>query len=161
MIRPAEPDDARAIAAILSPIIAQTTITFTSQPLAAADVQADIAAHRERGDPYLVAEQDGAIAGFAKYGPFRGGPGYARTAELTVHLSPAARGAGHGRALVDALVRHGRAAGMRSLIAGISAENDSALKFHEKLGFSQVGQVQDAGFKFDRFIDLVLMQKIL
>ncbi|PTX54099.1 phosphinothricin acetyltransferase [Litoreibacter ponti] len=161
MIRPAKLRDADAIVAILNPIIQETTITFTSQPATYEDVFAGIEAHARRSDPYLVVETDGAVVGFAKYGPFRNGDGYARAAEITVHLAETARGLGLGRDLVDALVRHGRAAGIHTLIAGISAENDNALKFHAKLGFREAGRVADAGYKFGRYIDLILLQKIL
>lgn len=161
LIRPAEPKDAGTIAAILNPIIAETTITFAPDSVTGQVVRDEVQNHAERGDPYLVAEDAGMVFGLGKYGPFRGGAGYARTAEITVHLAPDARDKGFGRALVEALEAHARAAGKRSLIAGISGDNESALAFHAHLGFAQVARIPQAGHKFGRYIDLVLMQKFL
>ena len=161
LIRPARPDDAAGILAILNPIIAETTITFSPNRLSESDFQDALSENKNQGAPYLVAEDCGVIAGYAKYGPFRAGEGYARIVEITVHVTPTARGKGLGRRLVDALNDHARAAGIRSLIAGISSENVSAVEFHKKLGFEHVGLVQQAGYKFGRFIDLVLMQKFV
>lgn len=158
-IRPAQADDADGILAILNPIIAQTTITFAPDLLGREDVLAGLASHAERGDPYLVAAQGDQVLGFAKYGPFRGGEGYRRIAETTVHLAPSARGSGLGRQLVTALEVHAKAAGKHSLIAGISGENTQAIAFHAHLGFSEVGRIPQAGYKFGRYLDLVMMQK--
>jgi phosphinothricin acetyltransferase len=161
LIRPARPDDAAGILTILNPIIAETTITFSARRLSDADIRDTLTDHHGWNAPYLVAESDGAIAGYAKYGPFRAGDGYTRTAEITVHLAADARGQGTGRRLVGALEDHARGAGLHSLIAGISSENASAVEFHTKLGFEHVGLVPQAGYKFGRFIDLVLMQKFV
>ena len=161
LIRPARPDDAVGILAILNPIIAETTITFSARKLSETDIRGALSDHHGWNAPYLVAESNGTIAGYAKYGPFRVGDGYARTGEITVHLAANARGQGTGRRLVGALEDHARGAGLHSLIAGISSENDSAVEFHTKLGFEHVGLVPQAGYKFGRFIDLVLMQKFV
>ena len=161
LIRTARPEDAKGILSVLNPIIAETTITFSPTQVTEAELCAALADHQRRGDPYLVADIDGVIAGYAKYGPFRAGDGYARTAELTIHLSPTARGHGLGRRLLNALHEHAGNAGIHSLIAGISAENAPAIAFHGKLGFAQVGLIPQAGYKFGRFIDLVLMQKFV
>lgn len=161
LIRPARPSDATGICAILNPIIQETTITFSPQPVTPSDVKDGVANHAQRGDPYLVAEDSGAVVGYAKYGPFRSGLGYAQTVELTVHIASTLRGRGLGRTLVTALEDHARAAQVHSMIAGISAENPPAIAFHKKLGFSQVGLIPRAGHKFERYIDLVLMQKFV
>jgi len=151
-IRPARPGDAPGIAAIMAPIIRDTTITFSPTPLAPEGV--DIA-------NTFVATQGAEVIGFAKHGPFRGGAGYAHTAEITLHLAPQARGTGLGKALLEQLEIQARDAGKHSLIAGISAENDNAIGFHAHHGFAEVGRVPQAGHKFGRYIDLVLMQKFL
>lgn len=167
-IRAATPQDAPGILAILNPIILETTITFAPAPATQSDVTEGVRAHANRGDPYLVAvdhaqEEQGEemVVGFAKYGPFRAGEGYGRTAEITLHLAPHMRGKGLGPRLLKRLETHARAAGKHSLVAGISAENAAGLAFHRKSGFVQVGRIPQAGHKFGRFIDLVLMQKFL
>ncbi|SFE07799.1 GNAT family N-acetyltransferase [Roseivivax sediminis] len=157
-VRPATASDAAAIAAIINPIITGTTITFAADPRAPSQIRDSIAASR---GAYFVVEQGGAVAGFCNYTPFRGGAGYARTLEHTVVLASGARGAGLGRALMTALEAHAIAAGGRSLVAAISAENEGGLHFHAALDFTEVGRVAQAGHKFDRWIDLVLMQKML
>jgi phosphinothricin acetyltransferase len=81
--------------------------------------------------------------------------------EHSVVLAPEARGAGLGRALMHALEEHARAAGVHCLIAGVSAENPSGLRFHGAIGFEEVARLPEVGFKNGRFLDLVLMQKML
>ncbi|WP_281857085.1 GNAT family N-acetyltransferase [Litoreibacter halocynthiae] len=161
LIRTARPEDAKGILSVLNPIIAETAITFSPTQVTEAELFAALADHQRRNDPFFVADMDGVIAGYAKYGPFRAGDGYAHTAELTIHLSPTARGRGLGRRMFNALHDHASAAGIHSLMAGISAENAPAIAFHGKLGLKKVGLIPQAGYKFGRFIDLVLMQKFV
>ncbi|EAR49680.1 phosphinothricin N-acetyltransferase, putative [Oceanicola granulosus HTCC2516] len=156
MIRAARTQDATAIAAVWNGIIETTTVTFASEPKSVAAVTELIA---ER--PVLVAERAGAVAGFATFGPFRGGSGYRHTAELTVHLTEAARGQGLGRRLVAALEAEAAGQGVHVLVAAISAENAGALAFHARLGFEEAGRLAEVGRKFGRWLDLVLMQKRL
>lgn len=156
MIRAATPQDAAAIAAIWNHYIRETTATFLPDEKTEADVRAIIAT-----DVCLVAETGDGIAGFGRYFQFRGGRGYAHTAEHTVLLAQGSAGKGTGRALMAALIAHARAAGKHSLWAGISAENPAAVGFHAALGFEHVARLPEVGFKFGRWIDLILMQKRL
>ncbi|MDU8913237.1 N-acetyltransferase family protein [Aestuariicoccus sp. MJ-SS9] len=158
IVRPARAGDAAAIAAIWNPIIDDTAITFTTAPKTEAGIAADVAA---RGAAFQVAETDGTAIGFATYFPFRGGPGYARTMEHSVMLAPEARGQGAGRALMTALEAVARDAGIHSLIGGVSGENPEGVAFHERLGFKEIARLPEVGFKFGRWMDLVLMQKML
>ncbi len=157
LIRAAELRDAGGVAAIWNPLIRDTTVTFTPDEKTIAEVEAMIAGP----DPMLVIEEAGAILGFARYFQFRGGAGYRFTAEHTILLAPQGRGGGRGRALMTALADHARAAGRHSLIGGVSAENAAGLAFHAACGFQVVGTVPEAGFKFGRWLDLVLMQRRL
>lgn len=155
-IRPARPADADHIRALQNGIIRATTITFTTVEKTAADIAATIAEGRT-----LVAHADGAFAGFASYGPFRGGPGYAHTAEHTILTLPAAQGRGIAAALLAAMEDHARGAAIHSLIAGISGENPRAIAFHLKHGYTRAALIREAGWKFGRWLDLVLCHKIL
>ena len=160
-IRTARPEDADQIAAFWNPLIEQTTITFTTEPKSPVAIAADIAAKADTGLPYLALEISGRVVGFATYAQFRGGPGYRHTMEHSIILAPEVRSAGYGRALMQAVAAHARQNKVHSLMAGISGENTQAVAFHKKCGFETVGTVPQAGWKFGRWINLILMQKLI
>ena len=157
MIRPARTADAAAIATIWAPIVRDTTITFTTVVKSAADIEALIASAR----PFLVTEEEGTATGFALVQPFRSGPGYRFTGEQTIHLSPAARGRGQGRRLIEALCLSAGEAGWRSLWAGVSGENTAGIAFHAACGYATMAVLPEVGHKFGRPLDLVLMRRVL
>lgn len=161
MIRPAHLGDVTAVAAIWNHIIRDTAATFTTALKTPEGLAADLATRVAAGQAFLVAEEAGQVIGFATYSQFRGGPGYARTMEHTIHIAPLAQGRGTGRALMAALCDHAAAAGVHSLWAGVSGENPAGIAFHRKLGFAEVARLPDVGFKFGRWMDLVLLQKFL
>ena len=101
------------------------------------------------------------VVGFATYKGFRAGDGYTHSVESTVILAPDELGKGIAHALMQNLEDHARAVGIHTLIAAIGGENHRALAFHATLGFRQVGVIAEAGRKYDRWLDLHLMQKIL
>ncbi len=157
-LRQAREGDAAEIAAISNAIIKDSLITFTTDTRSVASVASDI---RERGPGCLVAELEGRVAGFATYGPFRRGVGYARCCEHTIQLAPHARGQGLGRGLMSALEARAVADGIHVMVAGISSANPDGVAFHAALGFAEVGRMPEVGRKWGRWLDLVLMQKIL
>ena len=157
MIRNAHASDAPAIAAIWNPIIRDTAITFSSIEKSLEEVEALIT----DAPLCIVDEADGDVTGFAYLSQFRGGPGYARTMELSIHLAPDARGKGRGRVLMDALVDWANAEGCGSLWAGVSAENPGSVDFHHRCGFETVTVLPKVGFKFGRWLDLTLMRRAL
>ncbi len=157
-VRQAQPSDAADIAAINNAIIRDTLVTFTTDERTAEAIAADI---RQRGPSYLVVEDYGTVLGSATYGPFRHGPGYARSCEHAIYLAPDARGKGAGRALMTELEAAACADGIHVLVAGVSSANPAAIAFHKAVGFQQVGLMPEVGFKWNRWLDLVLMQKIL
>jgi phosphinothricin acetyltransferase len=157
-IRQAAPKDAVAIAAIWNREISEGVSTFNSVEKSDAEITSMIA---DRGAATLVAEAEGTLIGFATYGPFRGGIGYAHSMEHTIYLDPAARGRGAGRALMRAIEKVARTNGVHVLVAGIGGENAAGIAFHSALGFEEVGRMPEVGRKFGRWMDLVLMQKIL
>ena len=160
IIRPALPADIPAILDLWNPFIRDTMVTFSSEEKTADSLSDMIAARRRAGQEFFLAE-DGALLGIATYAQFRGGNGYAHAMEHTIILSPEAKGKGVGRALMTHLENHARAGGAHTLFAGVSSGNPDGVAFHEKIGFTVVARIPEVGRKFDRWWDLVLMQKML
>lgn len=152
MIRPARSTDIAAILGIWNHAIRTSTATFTTDEKSPDDIKHMIASR-----PVLVVEG----SGFASYGPFRSGPGYAGVVEHTVYVEPAHHRRGLGRALLAATEAHAEAAGNRILIGGLCGENTAARALHEALGFEMTAQMPDVGRKFGRTLDLIFMQKNL
>lgn len=161
MIRPAHPSDIDAILAFWNPYIRDTVVTFSSEEKTPEDLARMIARRRAEGREFLIAEEDGQVLGFVTYDQFRGGNGYAHAMEHTIILSPQAQGRGAGRILMTAIEEHARSHGVHIMVGGISAENRAGLSFHKAVGYTDAGTVRQAGYKFGRWIDLCLVQKIL
>lgn len=158
IFRQADETDAAQICAIANPIIRDTLVTFTSEVRNEAGIAQEIA---ERGPAFLVAEQQNRVVGFATFFPFRQGPGYARTREHSVQLAPRIRGRGVGGEIMTRLEAVAVSRSVHVLVAGISSANPKAVVFHERLGFSKIGQMSQVGYKQGRWLDLILMQKTL
>lgn len=115
-----------------------------------------------RGLPYLVAELDGKVGGFATAGPYRPRPAYRHTVEDTVYVAPGCERRGLGRALLSALIGDCTALGYRRMVAVIGdSANLPSIRLHEKLGFSPAGRIPSVGFKFGRWVDVVILQRAL
>lgn len=161
-IRPATADDAVAIQSILNALIETTTIEWTETPHTIDRIHAWMDAH----EVVLVAveesgSQAGEIAGLSAYGWFRDAmirPGYRFTVESTVHVRESHWGSGVGRALMVALIDAARKNGKHVMVAAVDGENESSVRFHERLGFVEVGRLPELGEKFGRWLDLVLLQ---
>nr|WP_296748386.1 GNAT family N-acetyltransferase [Thioalkalivibrio sp.] len=160
-IRYANGGDAAAIAAIWNPQIRDSAFTFDHRVYSVDDIAAMIVERQAAGHVWVVVEHERHISGFASFAPFRQGDGYGRTMEHTIFLDPEAGGDGLGELLMQAVEHEARARGVHSLIACVTGENSVALKFHRNLGFATVGTIPQAGWKFGRWIDLVILQKML
>ena len=158
IIRPAKQTDAAVAAEIWNAEIRNGISTFNSLEKSVSELEDQI---QSRGSAFQIAEHEGEVIGFATYFPFRGGVGYARSKEHTIYLSPNARGLGAGRALMDALLSAAKNNGVHSMMAGIAGENEAGVRFHAALGFKHVARVPEVGYKFNRWMDLILMQKFL
>jgi L-amino acid N-acyltransferase len=161
MIRPARAADAPALAALLNHWILHTAVTFNPVPKTEADVLDMILAKAADGHAVLVAEEGGTVIGQASYGQFRGGTGYRTCMEHSISLLPGIPRRGLGRALLTAIEDHARTQGAHQMIAGVSGENPDGQAFHARMGYRHIATVPQAGFKFGRYMDLVLMQKFL
>ncbi|QTN18152.1 N-acetyltransferase [Brevundimonas sp. AJA228-03] len=160
MIREATPSDLTAITALYGREVLTGTATFELDPPSLAEMTARFEAVRARGLPWLVAGIDGAFAGYAYASPFRPRPAYRYGVEGSIYVEADARGRGVGRALLTALVDRVRAMGLRHVIGAISdsATSEASIALHQRLGFRRVGTYAQVGWKFDRWIDVHLMQ---
>ncbi len=158
----ATPDHHAAIAAIRTDVVRQTTAIFHTNEWTVPEVADLIAARRAAGrDLWVAVDARSTVLGFATYDRFRGGDGYDRTMEHSIFLTPQARGQGAGRALMQVLEAQAATVGVHVMVAAIDADNQAAQQFHAALGYAETGRMPQVGRKFGRWLDLVLMQKIL
>jgi L-amino acid N-acyltransferase len=160
-ISAASSSDIPEITAIYNRVIATSTAVFSDRQVSEQDRLDWLETRRARGFPILVARDAGRTVAFASYGDFRAWPGYRYTVEHSVHVAESHRRRGLGRRLVEALVEHAGHAGLHVLIAGVDADNEASLALHEGLGFARVAELREVAWKFDRWIDLVLLQRTL
>ncbi|MFT4268744.1 MAG: GNAT family N-acetyltransferase [Xenophilus sp.] len=162
-IRPSRDDDVAAITAIYAHHVLHGTGTFETEPPAEADMAARRADVLAKGLPYLVAQDEGGrVLGFAYCNWFKPRPAYRYSAEDSIYLHESARGRGVGRLLLTALCEAAEAAGVRKLIAVIGdSANAGSVGVHRALGFTPVGTLANVGWKFNRWLDVVLMDKVL
>jgi phosphinothricin acetyltransferase len=160
-IRDASEDDLPAILDIYNDVLTTSTAIYRDEPATLDERAAWFASRRKDGHPVLVAVEGGDVVGLATYGGFRAWPGYRFTVEHSVYVRADRRGHGVGRAVMDPLIDRARKAGLHVMIAGVDADNEGSIRFHERLGFTKAAHLREVGFKFGRWLDLVLMQRIL
>ena len=158
-IRPVEARDNAAITRIYAHAVRHGTASFETEPPDVARRQAALAAG---GYPFLVAALAGTVAGYAYAGPYRARPAYRFTVEDSIYVTPQAQRGGIGRALLERLLDDAQARGFRQMIAviGDSAQTPS-IALHRACAFRLIGTFEAVGFKFDRWLDSVLMQRAL
>ena len=153
------PGDLPAINAIYNDAIAHTTATFDTEVKSLDERRQWFAGHGGR-HPVLVAEEAGEVVGWASLSAYSDRKAYDGLAELSVYIRADARGRGLGRRLMVAIIEAGRVAGLHSIYSRISAGNDASVHLHEALGFRHMGVMKEAGFKFDRWLDVIFMQRM-
>lgn len=159
-IRPADEGDIPAIAAIYAHHVRTGTATFETEAPDEAEMRRRFGVLREGGFPYIVAEVDGVIAGYAYAGPYRPRFAYRFSLEDSIYLDPKFAGKGLGRALLERLIVECEAFGCRQLIAVIGdSGNAASVGVHAALGFTHTGTLTNVGFKFGRWLDTVIMQR--
>lgn len=163
IIRPSRDEDVPAITAIYAHHVLHGTGTFEVDPPTPADMAARRADVLAKGLPWLVAvADDGALAGYAYCTWFKPRPAYRFSAEDSIYLAPGIQGRGLGRALLAELAARAEATGVRKLIAVIGdSANTGSVGVHRSLGFAHVGVLKSCGWKFGRWLDVVLMDKAL
>lgn len=160
-VRPARANDAAAIAAIYAHHVAHGTASFDTDPRSEAETAAKIAECATRGWPFLVAERDGRVIGYAYATQFRDRPAYRTTCENSIYLDPDAIGRGVGTLLLGALIEEATAAGFRQMIAVIGGAEPASASLHARSGFVETGRMRSAGRKHGRWLDTLYMQKSL
>ena len=160
IIRSAGADDLSAIDDIYNHYVATSTCTYQYEPTTPAERRAWFDAH-DAAHPITVAELDGAVVGWGALSRFRERGGYRFTVENTVYVRHDAHRRGVGRALLDDLVARARALGHTTIIAGVSAEKAPSLALHARAGFVEVARFSRVGWKFDRWLDVVFLPKML
>lgn len=161
-VRDAEEADMPSVLEIYAPEVLTGWATFEETPPLVAEMRRRRAEVLSAGLPYLVAERDGRVAGYAYATSYRTRPAYRYTVEDSVYVAPWARGQEVGRALLAALVAGCEAGPWRQMVAVIGdSRNAGSVALHASLGFRQAGTFEAVGFKLGRWVDTVLMQRAL
>jgi L-amino acid N-acyltransferase YncA len=153
---------AGAILAILNEAIENSTALYDYRPRTPAMMAAWFDAKEQARYPVLgVADETGQLLGFGSYGPFRAWPAYKYSVEHSLYVERSHRGRGIGKLLLAELIASATRQDYHTLIGGIDAQNDASIALHRRLGFEQCAHIRQAGFKFNRWLDLVFYQLLL
>jgi phosphinothricin acetyltransferase len=161
--RPATLADAPALVDIYNHYVSTSTVTFDLDVWTADDMAHKIVTVAALGMPFIVAEREGKLVGYAYLSTFREKAAYDTTMENTLYLHESARGLGIGGTMLEELCRLGAIAGVREVVAVIANTPDAvpSIRLHDKAGFARVGEMDNVGRKFDEWIGIVMMQKSL
>jgi L-amino acid N-acyltransferase YncA len=159
-IRLAEPADAEAIRRIYNHEVTSSTVTFDLVPRTL-DEQLEWLEARSGAHAVLVAADDGEVVGFASLSPYRDRPAYSTTVEDSVYVATEARGRGVGRMLLEELVKLATQHGFHTIMARIVGGHEASIALHRSVGFEVVGTEREVGRKFGRWLDVVVMQRLL
>jgi L-amino acid N-acyltransferase YncA len=157
IVRPAHAADAAAISSLLNAHLATTTIEWTD----IAHTPDGVLTWLDEHETTLVAEEGGEVVAVAAFGWFRDAtkrPGYRFTVENTVHVREDQWRSGVGRVLMRALIDEATKSGKHTMMAAIDSANEGSIRFHQRLGFVEVGRMPEVGAKFGRWLDLVILQ---
>lgn len=162
IIRPSTEADVPAITALYAHHVLHGTGTFEVDPPSETDMATRRADVLAKGLPYLVMEHEGQVVGFSYCNWFKPRPAYRFSAEDSIYMAPEAKGQGWGRALLAELGTRAEAVGVRKLIAVIGdSANAGSIGVHRSVGFTPAGVLKACGWKFNRWLDIVLMEKSL
>jgi L-amino acid N-acyltransferase YncA len=160
-IRPAEPSDAEAISRVYNQAVLNTTATFDTEPETIEERERWLAAHADPRHPVLVAEVGGEVVGWASLSTWSDRCAYAASVESSAYVDEAWAGKRIGTRLSEAVLDAGRAAGVHAVLARICTENTASLAMAGHLGFTEVGVLHEVGWKFGRWLDVMMMEKLL
>lgn len=160
MIRAAENQDAERLVRIYNYYVGRTIVTFEEESIDAAEMIVRMEATRSAQLPWLVAEEDGRVTGYAYAARWRPRRAYRFAAETTIYLEPESTGRGLGLQLYGALLALLPACGVHTAIGGIALPNPASVALHEKLGMVKTAHFKEVGYKLGRWIDVGYWQKI-
>ena len=160
ILRSAVTGDSGAIAAIYNHYVATTAITFEEEPVSALEMGRRIDDAASASLPWLVAEGEGKVAGYAYATPWRARSAYRFSVEVTVYLDPDCSRVGIGSRLYEALLPKLKTRGIHAAFGVIALPNDASVALHEKFGFARAALLREVGFKFGRWIDVGYWQLI-
>jgi len=161
VIRDARPDDAQAVAAIYAHHVLHGTASFEHEPPSVEFWRDKISGVVAKGWPFLLAEQDGEILGYAYATQFRDRPAYAHTCENSIYVRHDRLGQGTGRQLLERLIQLAREAGFGQMIGVIGGAEPASVALHRACGFHEAGRMRSVGFKFGQWLDTLYMQRPL
>jgi L-amino acid N-acyltransferase YncA len=160
LLRLARPSDAEAVREIYNTEVTGSTVTFDMVPRSLEEQRQWLEA-RAGALAVVVAEDDGVVVGFASISPYRDRPAYSTTVEDSVYVRRDQRGKGLGRALLAEIVDVAAKQGFHTVMARIVGHHDASIELHRSLGFEVVGVEKEVGRKFNRWLDVVVMQRML
>ena len=163
-VRDATLSDMPVLRALYNALIPTTTVAWTEELQTLRQRQAWFRAQTRAQHPVLVAETDDTVIGFTAYASFRGSgkwPGYRHTVEHTIHVAQEQWRHGIGRLLLETLIERARSRDVHVMVGAVDGANAESIAFHQRLGFDIVARMPEVGRKFDRWLDLVLLQRIL
>jgi phosphinothricin acetyltransferase len=161
IVRDCEEADIPAVLAIHNDAVLHTTAIWSYVPVDVDNRLALLRDRRAKGYAFFVVEDAGDIAGYAYFGDFRPHDGYHRTVEHSVYVDKGRRGQGIATLLLPPLIAAAQAIGKHAMIGAVEANNAASIRLHEKFGFVEAGRLREVGYKFDRYLDLLLLQKTL
>ena len=161
IVRSASAADAAAVAGIYNYYVRNTVITFEEDPVSAEDVVARMAEIQGLSLPWLVAEIEGVVVGYAYAARWKGRSAYRYSVETTIYLEKGFEGRGIGATLYGALLPILRTRGIHAAIGGAALPNAASVALHERLGFEHVATFRQVGFKHDRWVDVAYWQLLL
>jgi len=151
--------DVPAITAIYRHAVETSVATFDTEAPGEAAMAEKFGHMLELGHPVIIAEAEGKTVGYAYASTYRPRPAYRFTAEDSIYLAPEAQGRGLGSALLGRLMEESKAFGFKQMLAVITAERANSIRLHEKHGFRLIGRYEALGYKFDRWLDIVHLQR--
>ncbi|HOX32734.1 MAG TPA: N-acetyltransferase family protein [Spirochaetales bacterium] len=154
VVRDARSSDAHRFAAIYSPYVEGSCVSFESAAPSPEEMASRIEEKLGQGFPWLALEVGGELAGYAYYGPWRSREAYRGTVESTIYLDPAFQGRGLGKLLYGELVDRARSQGRHAMIGIVALPNEASAALHRKLGFARAGLYREVGFKLGRWVDI-------